>query len=395
MKEISDFFIKMIPILLSIFIIVSIYFMIIFSNRKLENKRKMNIKKKTFMIGFISIVFMIIITKIFVNGEFIRRVTFTLFISLIVAYTLNPVVSFFEKKKLNRNLSIVVVFLLIIGMFSSLFIVLGPKISKEISTLSRNLPSYIERIYSFSIDKYNLVSDKLDTPTFNKLMESNLTKIKDNLLNGIFNIARMFSRAINRLSTMVLIPVFTFYFLKDKDIFKKKIIEFTPKKARKDVIDIGNKVDSVIGRYIKGQLLVCTFVGVGTTIVLSIIGINFSIIIGIFAGITNIIPYLGPFVGGGLAVIFAALDDPSKIIWVILGIIVVQQLESSFVSPNVVGNSVGLHPIVVMISVLLAGSYFGILGMILAVPTVSTFRILYNFFEEKIEKIKDDNILPD
>lgn len=395
MKEISGFFTQMIPVLLSVFIIVSIYFMIIFSNRKLENKRKMNIKRKKFVIAFISIIFIIIVTKIFVNGEFIRRITFTLFISLIVAYTLNPVVSFFEKKKLNRNLSIMLVFLLIIGMFSSLFIVLGPRISKEVSTLSRNLPSYIDRIYNFSIDKYDFISGKLNTPTFDKLMESNLTKIKDNLLNGIVNIARLFSRTISRLSTMVLIPIFTFYFLKDKDIFKKKIIELIPKKMRKDVIDIGNEVDSVIGRYIKGQLIVCTFVGVGTTIVLSIIGINFSIIIGIFAGITNIIPYLGPFVGGGLAVIFAALDDPSKIVWVIVGIVVVQQLESSFVSPNVVGNSVGLHPVIVMLSVLIAGSYFGILGMILAVPTVSTFRILYSFFENKIDKIKDDNILPD
>lgn len=395
MKEVSSFFTKAIPILLSILIGVSTYFMIVFSNRKLEGCRKINIKKKNFIIAFISIIVIVIATKIFINGEFIRRLTFTLFISIIVAYTLNPIVKFFEKKKLNKTLSILIVFVLIIGVVSSLFIILGPRISKEISILSRNLPSYIDKIYNFSIRKYKILSGKFDIPTFDKMIDQSLTRIKDNLLSGLINMARFFSRTISRVSTFILIPIFTFYFLKDKEIFKKKIIELTPKKMRKDLIDIGNEVDRVIGRYIKGQLIVCTFVGVGTSIILSIIGVNFSILIGIFAGITNIIPYLGPFVGGALAVIFAALDDPSKIIWVIIGITIVQQLESSFVSPNVVGNSVGLHPIVVMLSVLIAGSYFGVLGMILAVPTVSTIRILYKFLKKKIENIKDDNILPD
>ena len=127
----------------------------------------------------------------------------------------------------------------------------------------------------------------------------------------------------------------------------------------------------------RGQLVEACFVGVLSVIVLYFIGIDYALIIGIIAGICNMIPYIGPIIGTILAVIIALLSgQPIKAIWVIIGMLVIQQVDNSLLAPKIVGDSVGLHPVFIMLAIIIGGNVGGLLGMLIAVPVTASLKIL-------------------
>lgn len=379
-------------------LMMALYYSLIIGNRYVGESSAIDIKKKTFIKLIFSITVLIFLYKVFSGGGFISTVVYTVAIALIIAYFLNPLVGILEKKKIGRGFGVLIIYL---GMFFSIYLLMktiGPRMGDEVGKLVSNTPTYINDIYDFGLGIYEKYSPGMDSLPIN--MESveeglsdTLDSIKTFIGNSIVNVANATMRLFSRFVNLILIPVLTFYFLKDKDKYKDKIGELVPKNYRKDIFKLSKDIDKELGNYIRGQLLVCLFIGVMTSIALLIIGIDFALIIGIFAGIFNIIPYLGPVIGLIPAVIFAALEDPSKIIWVVISMSAIQQIESSFVSPKIVGDSVGLHPTVVMIAVLIGGGYFGLIGMLLAVPIVASSRVIYRFIKVKLSKMNDETIL--
>lgn len=143
-------------------------------------------------------------------------------------------------------------------------------------------------------------------------------------------------------------------------------------------------MDKSISQFIRGRIIVGIFVGITTTIALFILNIDFAFSIGMLAGIADIIPYFGPVIGIIPAVFFALLEGPLKALWVIITFTTIQQIENNIITPKVVGESVGIHPVTVIISLILGGGFFGILGMILAIPVVAVVKILYSYIVEKV-----------
>ncbi|KNF09886.1 putative permease [Gottschalkia purinilytica] len=378
-------------IFITILLGLGIYYFINIGNRYVQADKRFIINKRNILTTLMIIIVLITIYAVLKSDGTIKELLLMIFYSIILAYLLNPIVNFLERRKIKRGLGTLIVYLVLVLILVLLTFSIVPKISSEFEKLIKLLPQYFNKIYDFSdhlYDKYYKHIENLPSEfkAFNDVISENLEKIQGMVLMSFKGIMGSIIKSFSKVLNFIIIPILTFYFLKDKDLFKKKACLAIPKKYRREVIRVSREIDMILSKFIRGQLIVATFVGIATTIMLLILGIDFAIIIGIIAGVFDIIPYVGPIIGVIPAIIFALLKSPIRALWVLIMFIVIQQLESNVLSPKIVGESVGLHPVVVLLSLLIGGSYFGILGMLLAVPVTAILRIFMNVIVDKMSK---------
>lgn len=304
-------------------------------------------------------------------------------VSLVIAYLLDPLVSFFERRKVSRTLSIIIMFVLILAIVSGIFASFIPKLVSEIGEFVEAFPSIVRSISNFieDLQKGTLPFNMDEIPSFINL-EKELSNLSQKIIAAVGSITSSIISGTGKLLDLIMIPIITFYYLKDKDDAIHILTSIIPNKYKSKVKSMGADISKVLGGFIRGQLIVATFVGLLTGIGCVLIGLPYSLTIGVVAGFTNVIPYFGPWLGGILPVSLALIVDPVKVIWVIVLILIVQQVESNFLSPQIMSQSVGLHPLVVMFSVLLFGNIFGLIGMIIGVPIMGTIKVLVGYIRE-------------
>ena len=183
--------------------------------------------------------------------------------------------------------------------------------------------------------------------------------------------------------------IISIYILKDSEYFirlwkKLYYLIFRESRVGNKIEEIFRLVHDVFSKFIRGQLLEAFFVGALSAIALSLVGIDYAIVIGLIAGICNMIPYVGPLVGTLLAAIMGLLSGrPIKVIYAIIAMLVVQQIDNNLLAPKIVGNSVGLHAVFTMMAIIIGGNVGGLLGMLLAVPVAASIRVLFNKWYEE------------
>jgi predicted PurR-regulated permease PerM len=317
-------------------------------------------------------------------------------IALVIAYLLYPMVKWMEinllsKFKMNcqikRTLSVLLTYLLIVGAFIlfiySTYAMIGGQITNNV-----NVNNMIDSIMKYS-QRYNDIFQsavaKLETSGLSADIKEQFTNIIERLngfvgtaVNAIFD---FFKQLGSNLLNILLGVIIAFYILKDLEYFKRfsndcfeaVLRQNTNKKTKLFLRD----VDNVVSKFIRGQLLDGLIVGILSSLGLWIIGLDFPVLIGMTAGIANIIPYFGPIIGSVPAVIVGLLSDsPIKALFAVLMLLLVQQLDGAIIAPKVVGESVGLHPVFVILSIVIGGAYFGLLGMLLAVPAAGIIKLL-------------------
>lgn len=316
---------------------------------------------------------------------------FALIVSSIIAYSLNPIINYLEIKKINRLMGVLIVYLSILAVFFIVAFLIIPKSSIELKRLITNMPTYFEEVSKMVDNLYTRYYSTLgDLPPMFKGIETVILDNIVNIENAMGSAVKIFiGGIINTLSkfvSIVLTPILTLYFLVDKDFFKEKLQKLIPKKYRTDVMYLAKKIDYSLSRFVRGRLLMSLYVGVITTVVLMIMGIEFAFVIGFITGIADIIPYIGPLLGFIPAVFFAYLSSPIKILWVSIFFILIQWAENNILAPKIIGENLGMHPLIILLSIIIGGGIFGVFGMILSVPIVAVFKILFKFFREKIKK---------
>ncbi len=391
-----DNLLKLSDYLKSIFITVllglSIYFLINIGNKYVKSEKELHLPRRRIFFTSIIVILLVIFYNIFKGPSKIAQILLLVFYSIVLSYLLNPLVNLIEKRGVKRSYSILLVYLFLMALIVIVLFSLVPKVSSEFENLVRLLPNYFNRIYGYfnnTFERYSKHIDKLP-PGLQEIREiflDNLKEIQAILLNYLRNITNSVIGLFSKMISFIIVPIIAFYFLKDKDYFKKKIILMIPKNQRNDVLQIAREVDIVLGKFVRGQLLVCAYVGVSTSIALLLIGVDFAIIIGLIAGIADIIPYFGPIIGIFPALVFAILKGPIKVLWVIISFTIIQQIECNVVEPKIVGDSIGIHPVVVMLALLIGGSYFGIVGMLFAIPLAIVLKIASGFIIDKISRI--------
>ena len=334
-----------------------------------------------------------------------------LLIALVISYLLSPGVRsiemFLEKKKIfkkvapRRTIGILVIYAAVIAVFiaviSGIYIMIGGKLSNNLSIA--NMTSYLTDYLNNSKLSVTTISDKLEG-----LNISILGNVNDKIAQIVSYVQSYFSASIGsmtnslvsiggNIASFFIAIILSIYLIQDSEYFVElwnKIFNliFGKSRAGKELKKILGVVDNTFYKYIRGQLLEACIVGILSGIVLYFIGIDYAVIIGIIAGICNMIPYIGPVVGTILAVIMALLSgQPITAIWAIIGMIVVQQVDNNFLAPKIVGNSVGLHPVFTMLAILIGGNVGGLIGMLIAVPAAASLKILLSkWYEYHMEK---------
>lgn len=304
-------------------------------------------------------------------------VTVPLIVAGLFFYFLVGIVDFLEKRlKGKRTLAVAITLIGLVLIFTLVFSILGPVLGEQITSLVNAMPSIAKELQQ----QVFAVRDTLLQNEFfarfmaeNDEMFRNLTTNITSYLGDLFgNIASSFGQVVGFVTsaviTIVVIPFMLLYMLLDGKRLPDAIVKLLPSSYEKETRHILHDMHETVRSYVNAQLLVAFFVGITSLIGLWIIEVDYAILLALFMMVTNIIPYVGPFLGAAPAVVVAFIQDPIKVLWVIVVIIIVQQIESNVISPLIQGKSLKVHPLTIIIVLLVAGNLAGIIGMLIAVP---------------------------
>ncbi|MEJ6527348.1 MULTISPECIES: AI-2E family transporter [unclassified Exiguobacterium] len=304
-------------------------------------------------------------------------VTVPLIVAGLFFYFLVGIVDFLEKRlKGKRTLAVAITLIGLVLIFTLVFSILGPVLGEQITSLINAMPSIAKELQqqAFAVRDTLLQNEFLSRfMAQNDEMFRNLTTNITSYLGDLFgNIASSFGQVVGFVTsaviTIVVIPFMLLYMLLDGKRLPDAIVKLLPSSYEKETRHILHDMHETVRSYVNAQLLVAFFVGITSLIGLWIVGVDYAILLALFMMVTNIIPYVGPFLGAVPAVIVAFIQDPIKVIWVIVVIIIVQQIESNVISPLIQGKSLKVHPLTIIIVLLVAGNLAGIIGMLIAVP---------------------------
>lgn len=335
-------------------------------------------KKKLFLIIGIAIILLIILFYL------IQVIIVPLVVSWLIAYFFAPAVDKIQKICRNRSLSIVILFIIIVIVIVIFFIVMLPAVINQIDRIKERIPSYqiigkgyIEKFFGKLKEKY--------PEQYNAIWNKAIILIQQQFPRFIEPLAkffiRMFSSFVNfiiSLLNIIIVPVVSFYWLREYNKINELVELVIPAKYREIFISIMAEIDDVLSNFVRGQFIVAMFLAAIYIICLSILKVPMAVLIGFIAGLANMVPYLGLVVGVLPASIFSLVEYQSGIhlLWTISVFIIGQILEGTIISPRIVGKKVRLHPILVIFSVVIGGSLFGFVGMIIAVPVAAISMIL-------------------
>lgn len=328
-------------------------------------------KVKTFKGAFILLFLLLCAFILYFSRSLIKPILF----SLILAYMLNPLVRMMTSKGLNRRLSVAITVGLLIIATSLIMLYVIPGIIRDVLGILGNVNTYEDEIKKY-IDKIGYDS----LPTYLKnVLNDNLSKAQIFLVDYLNSFFRQLIDFTMELPTYILVPVLIYYFLADKEYFFSLLKKLIPLKARGKAVELGYQVNNIIGSYIVSQILLSLITGVITFIMLTILKVKFPLIIAIINGVANIIPYFGPIIGFIPAFFLAATDSMNKALIVAIVFLMIQQIEGNIIAPKIMSDSIGIHPVFIMIILLLGGKFFGGWGLILSVPIAGIVKVTYNY----------------
>lgn len=376
-------------ILSLIFVMFATYYMVNIGNNYVDDKRKVRLDLRKILKYVLIFAGITIVVAIFKSYNSLRYLLNAFLTSVVIAYVLNPLVKWLEKRypKVKRQWWILIIFLALFLILVFMMVSLLPRTISEFSKLINNFPIYLEQAKKIIID----LSHKHFGRDVLNLEKFQVRDIFGKLGMSNFDFSSMLvgvKSTFSKIFIAILVPIFVFYLLNDKEIFIKKLKELIPDKYREQSIEIGKQMDMSVFKYVKGKILMAVYVGVAVGIFLGIIGVDFALVIGIITMFADIIPYIGPFLGLAPATVFALLDSPTKAIFVIIMFLFLQWTENNIVGPKIMSDQLGYHPMVVLIITIAGGFLFGFIGMIFALPLVIAIEVVYRYYMENIKAKK-------
>jgi predicted PurR-regulated permease PerM len=324
---------------------------------------------------------------------YVNPVVPPLLIAVAVVYLLNPLVSALERRGVARLAGAGIVYVLFLCIVALVVSLLVPLVTRQVSSVIDHFPDYLA-------DGQALVRDVAARFGQEPNFQLDADHVRDWLSAGenrqavtryLTGLRSVTNSVISGLIIIVLGPVMAFYLLVDLPRLNRGAMALVPPGRREEIRGLMDRIGQAVGGFFRGQLLVALFVGVASSIGLWAIGLPFWLLVGMVAGIFNLVPLVGPFIGGGLAVVIALVSgQPLKAVWAALVLLVVQQIDNHLISPNVMGRTVQLHPVVVMLALLVGASFAGLFGMLVIVPLVAVVKIVFLFIWSKYVDYGDE-----
>lgn len=316
------------------------------------------------------------------------------FIGIILAWLLDPFVSFLKKKGVKRGLGVTFVYIIVIAIVVLIGNILLPTLASQINDMITSAPDTIKNITE-ELDVFIKFISKtygLDAA----MVKESAYEVINNLLqfitvDGPSILISVIKSIVSGGIDFVLGFLIGFYMLLDFDGVKKQLANWVPTRHKKEVNELTSQLNALLKNYVYGTLFVMFILFICQSIGMSIAGMQAPLVFALFCAITNIIPYLGPYIGGAPAVIVGFVLSPKIGIGVLISVVVCQLLESYLLTPVIQSKTMKLHPVTIIIGLLLFSHFFGIIGMLFATPVIACGKVILRFFIEKYELFNKDD----
>lgn len=315
----------------------------------------------------------------------IVKIVAPLFIGILIAWLFDPFIKWMQTKGIKRTFGAIITYLI---LFLIVFIVLAaliPLLADQITEFAKIAPDVFENIKLWCLDIFehlnniqSIDAEALKDEFFSKFNEL-AAGVSKELPSSLFNFISGF---FSGMGTLILGLIIGFFLLVSFDS-KSSLINFLPRKVRETSMDLINDVNNSLRKYVQGALIDCSAIFILTSIGLWLVGLKAPALFGFFCGLTNIIPYAGPYIGGAPAVIVGFTQSPTIGILTLVVIVLIQFLEGNFLQPFIMSKTTKLHPVTIMLGLLVFGYFFGMLGMLLSTPLIAVGKTIFQFFDRK------------
>lgn len=317
------------------------------------------------------LLFILVASATFYFLYLVNEVVMTFLLGVVLAYLLYHPVIFLEKRGFKRSYSILMLYIFVFLLVGIALYWLVPSLVKEAGTLVDMYPQLVEKAEELSAE-----IDGLDKPKeIDELIANNIARIQKGLYQGLEAFISSIYYILGKMFSIILAPILSFYILIDWEKIRHGFLCLATPRLRRELRGLAAELDRVLIEGIKGSILVAVIVGVLVGMSALILGVKFPLLIGMLSGITNLIPFFGPFIGGIPAVALAYTSSFKLAVYQAMALILIQQLEGNFITPRILGGKLGLHPLLIIFSLLAGGSLFGIWGILFAVPAAATIKV--------------------
>ncbi|NLN17382.1 MAG: AI-2E family transporter [Firmicutes bacterium] len=309
------------------------------------------------------------------------RGAFTPFLlALLVVYLAHPLVTSLEEKEIPRPVAILLVYLLLAVLMGLAIAWLLPAVRDEIEQILVILPQQAMRWEGLAQSILHRMR-RVEVPLTIKDAIGNLfVRLQQGLEAFAQRVVEITVALLSRIMSLIVAPIIAYYILRDRSLLRDQLLNLVPVQRRDDVLALLREINQVLNGFIRGQLIVSLAMAIMLTLGLSLIGVRYALLIGLMAGLFDLIPYFGPIIGVVPALLLASVQSFWKAVWVLVLFLAANQFEASVLVPKIMGDRVGLHPLVVIFALLAGGELFGVLGLLIAVPATAVGRVLVRFW---------------
>ena len=307
----------------------------------------------------------------------LRMVLFLFFVAIVVGTAIRPAVEWLHRHGISRALGIIIIYILIAGLLVGFLAMILPLLADQATEISKTLPEYYANFRSALINSNNRLLQNIGwrVPTeINVLMrrDPDSEQVFDQVGQTLFYGNLILKGLLSTLAVFLL----AYYWTQERNYVIRALLRIVSPKQKKNIREFLQLAETKLGGYIRGQGLLCVAVGMAAFIAYLLIGLHYLLVLGIFAGVMEMVPIFGPALGAIPALLVALSIDPSKAVWVVVATAVIQMLENSVLVPRIMKHSMGVNPIIVLLSLIAFGSVFGFMGALLALPLAAIIQLL-------------------
>lgn len=310
-----------------------------------------------------------------------------LFVGLVVAWLFDPMVTYFTKKDIGRKLSTTIVYAIFLSILAIIVGMILPLLSEQLNDFANTIPQIFGSIKEWIGDIFSNLNDidGFDAETVKNNLFSNIEEFGNTLTSSLPTIiVTTISNLFSGIGVIVVGFIIGFYLLISFDNIGD-VLEFLPEIAKEDTKNVIEEVNKSLRKFVQGALIDSTLVFVVSTICFWIIGLKAPILFGLFCGITNVIPYAGPYIGGAPAVIVGFAQNPTIGVLTLIIIAIIQFFEGNFFQPVIMSKTTKLHPVTIMLGLLIFGYFWGIIGMVISTPLIAGAKAIFIYFDNKYD----------
>ena len=317
----------------------------------------------------------------------IIKIIAPLFIGLVVAWLFDPMVTFFTRKKIGRKLSTTLVYAIFLSVVAIIIGMILPLLSDQINDFVASIPQIFDSIKDWITDIFDKLNniEGFDAESVKNDLFSNIEKYGSELTSSLPTIiVTTISSLFSGIGVLAIGLIIGFYFLISFENIGE-ILEFLPEIAKEDAKNVIEATNTSLRKFVEGALIDSTLVFIVSSLCFWLVGLKAPLLFGLFCGVTNVIPYAGPYIGGAPAVIVAFSQGTTVGILTLLVIVVIQFIEGNFFQPVIMSKTTKLHPVTIMLGLLIFGYFWGILGMVISTPLIAASKAIFVYFNEKYD----------